>query len=295
MLTVPCRYHIPFQTCSQYNRKLNTTFFFFFFGGGCEQRAKYAICSRDPQIETTIQEFIQTWLIWPLKSKDLITIVWTLSIIFCLSRSCPADVEDDIKLNMLFLLWGILSLSCVQMFKTVVAFPPTLFQEERIAEPPTRAWSVDSFLSESQNPGQRLKTCDSLEMWLKGWDAYVETEQQHILMINNKKSVIFSAHLGEFSLCWNFSLPFETIRKKMFPLFFSSRLTNLFNFFVEGICSERSAHSWLVLDHTVKPRVEEEAQFRRRSCVGNEICNVRGTLGAIPGHKFNMRGSINNL
>lgn len=178
VLTVPRCHHVPFQTCSQYNRKSNI---FFFFGGGCEQSAKYAVCSRDPQIETTIQEFIQTWLTWPLKTKDLVTIVWTFSIIFCLSQSCPAAVEDDIKLNMLFLLWGILSLSCVQMVKTVVAFPPTLFQEERVAEPPTQAWSVDSFLSESQNPGQRLQTCESLEMWLKGWD---------------------------------FSWPFETIKKK---------------------------------------------------------------------------------
>lgn len=94
-----------------------------------------------------------------------------------------------------------------------------------------------------------------------------------------------------------FSWPFDYKEKKTFPLLFSCRpITTLFNFFhVEGICSERSAHSWLVLDHTVKPSGEEEARFRRRSRVGNEICNVRGTLGAIPGHKFNMRGSINNL
>lgn len=161
VLTVPRRYHVPFQTCSQYNRKLNTTFFFFFLVEGVNRGLNTLYVLETRRSKTTIQEFIQTWLIWPLKTKDLTTIVWTLSI-----------VEDDSKLNMLFLLWGILSLSCVQMFKTVVAFPPTLFQEERVAVPPTQAWSVDRFLSEPQNRGQRLKTCESLEMWLKGWDGF---------------------------------------------------------------------------------------------------------------------------
>lgn len=136
-----CSPLLPRLLLNRINVSTKWTFFYYYnylFGGGCEQRAKYAVCSRylsRVYWNRTHLTYNKTNIL-KLEYEPFILYFW-------LSQSCLNDVKNASKLNMIFLLRGNVALSCIQTFKTAVVFPQMLFQEVQGAKPQTQA-SVSS-------------------------------------------------------------------------------------------------------------------------------------------------------